>query len=350
MYSTSLNLILSFPAKYITIFCIMGTCLIPSTGFGGQKLSANLGNKEQTLEDKAEWLKHLISSIPFQRIKKGKFVMGSPFSERGRDSDENQRSVEITRPFEIMEKEVTQYQWMLVMGKNPAEFKSKDDCDDYENDMCPNNPVESVSYDDVQNFIKRINDFLELTNCDGTPDSQMGCYRLPTEAEWEYSVRADTTLAYSFGDDPSELKDFAWYLDNAKGRTHKVGMKKANPWGLYDVHGNVWEWVQDSYAKKLPGGKDPLNNFDRYRLIHGGDLKISAQYLHSVFYNITPVRLSESTESIPKDLRNKKVDLFRVIRGGSLDVSWRGLRSAYRGIVYPDLKFNDIGFRLVKTL
>ena len=231
--------------------------------------------------------KHWILSVPFQKIEKGGFKMRSPADESGRHSDEDQVNVEISRSFEIMTKEVTQSQWLRIMGKNPSSFKEAKHCDDHKDDMCPNNPVERVSWNDVQKFIKKLNEALKLADCNGTPSSKKGCYRLPTEAEWEYSARGGTTTAYSFGADSSRLGEYAWYNVNAGGRTHKVGLKKPNPKGLYDVHGNVWEWVQDGYSRILSGGTDPLNTSGSFRVIRGGgwynyarDLRSASRYSH----------------------------------------------------------------------
>ncbi len=112
--------------------------------------------------------------------------------------------------------EVTQKQWHEVMGTNPSTFKGDD------------LPVESVSWNDVQKFIKKLNK-KENTNK----------YRLPSEAEWEYAARAGTTTRYSFGDDARKLRNYAWYYANSNFETHPVGEKKPNTWGLYDMHGNV---------------------------------------------------------------------------------------------------------------
>ena len=117
------------------------------------------------------------------------------------------------------------------MGDNPSYFTGDD-----------NLPVERVSWDNVQRFITKLNDK------EGTSK-----YRLPSEAEWEYACRAGTTTRYSFGDNESELGEYAWYSSNSDSQTHPVGQKRANPWGLYDMHGNVWEWVQDCWHDSYSG-------------------------------------------------------------------------------------------------
>ena len=243
----------------------------------------------------------------FRRIPEGKFTMGSPRGESDRSSNENQVPVEITKAFEMMEIEVTQKVWFQVMKGNPSKFKKPRYCDNYDsmNDMCPDNPVERVPWNEVQVFIKKLNASLGLKGCQGRPQDPSGCYRLPTEAEWEWAVRAETKLAYFFGDNSSALGRYAIYYGNSGRRTHKVrGKRSPNKWGLYDVYGNVGEWVLDSYKSKLPGGKNPL---------------------------VT-------------------IGFFRVVRGGSWNSSAGGLRSARRYRNDPrDRNFN-IGFRLVKTL
>ena len=224
---------------------------------------------------------HWILSQPFQRIEAGSFTMGSPSGERLRDSDEGPVQVRITKPFEIMTTEVTQSQWVKVMGSNPSLFKTQEHCDDHKNDMCPNHPVEQVSWNDVQEFIGKLNEALGLTGCDGTPNSAKNCYRLPTEAEWEYSARGGTKTIFSFGDNSANIGDYAWYRGNSNSQTHAVGSKRANPFGLYDVHGNVGEWVQDRYVENLPGDDDPLSTSGSIRVIRGGSWNYYAWYLRS---------------------------------------------------------------------
>jgi formylglycine-generating enzyme required for sulfatase activity len=132
----------------------------------------------------------------------------------------------ISKAFYIQNTEVTQGQWKKVMKINPSEFIGcGDDC-----------PVENISWNEANDFIKKLNE-MENTNK----------YRLPSNAEWEYACRAGTSTEYSFGDDIDKLGVYAWYDGNSQDSTHPVGTKKANGWGLYDMHGNVWEWVEDDY-------------------------------------------------------------------------------------------------------
>jgi len=172
-------------------------------------------------------------------IPAGRFMMGSPASEKGRDADETQHEVTLTKPFYIGKYEVTQDQWQAIMGENPSSINKG-----------ANLPLTNVSWEDCQEFIKKLN---AKTN---------GGYRLPTEAEWEYACRSGTSTAYSFGD--SLTKSDA----NIDGLSTKaVGSYKPNAFGLYDLHGNVWEWCEDWYEKYPAGAvtdpKGPANGGNR---------------------------------------------------------------------------------------
>ena len=162
--------------------------------------------------------------MEFAWVPAGIFKMGSPEGEAGRDGDEVQHEVRISEGFWIGKYEVTQEEWEAVMGANPSAF---DEC----GERCP---VESVSWDDVQDFILELN---------GRESGSGYRYRLPTEAEWEYAARAGTTGARH-----GELDSIAWYDGNSGGTTHRVGQKRANGWGLHDMLGNVWEWTADWYG------------------------------------------------------------------------------------------------------
>jgi formylglycine-generating enzyme required for sulfatase activity len=182
--------------------------------------------------------------MEFVPIPAGEFVMGSPDSDgEARETEKPQHKVIISRPFYLGKYVATQAQWEAVMGNNPSRFKGR------------SNPVEMVSWDDVQEFIRKLNEK------EGTDK-----YRLPTEAEWEYAARAGTTSVYSFGDDFEDLERYGWY-DDESGSTHPVGQKEPNGWGLYDMHGNVNEWVLDWYGR-YPGSpatdpQGPASGVDR---------------------------------------------------------------------------------------
>ncbi|MFP4502238.1 MAG: bifunctional serine/threonine-protein kinase/formylglycine-generating enzyme family protein, partial [Candidatus Hydrogenedentota bacterium] len=199
-------------------------------------------------------------------IPPGEFLMGSLESEEGRGRDEGpQHRVEITRGFWMGKHEVTQAQWEAVMGNNPSYFQKKVGTGwiSSRRDTQPTHPVESVSWNDCQAFIKKLN-----SRVSG------GGFRLPTEAQWEYACRAGTTTAYYFGDDAVDLGAYAWYGDNSGGETHPADRKRPNAWCLHDMHGNVWEWCSDyydsDYYNRSPG-RDPENTAKSDdRVLRGG--------------------------------------------------------------------------------
>jgi eukaryotic-like serine/threonine-protein kinase len=181
-------------------------------------------------------------------IPPGKFMMGSPLSEEFRSNDETQHEVNLTTPFYMGKYEVTQEQWQVVMGTNPSSRTKETKL-----------PVTDVSWDDCQEFIKKLN---AKTN---------GGYRLPTEAEWEYACRAGTSTAYSVGDSLSENNSNN-YRGVASG-IKLVGVYQANAFGLYDMHGNVAEWCEDWYAEDYSPGSvtDPKGPAaGEYRVLRGG--------------------------------------------------------------------------------
>lgn len=173
--------------------------------------------------------------------------------------------ITMTRSFEIQATPVTQLQWSLIMGDNPSFFKKNSKTIQVGRQqiaMNPNRPVEQVSWEEVQVFINR------LSKLD--PDYN---YRLPTEVEWEYAARGGTETLFSFGNDYSHINEYAWHSGNSNKETHDVASLKPNPTGLFDVHGNVWEWVQDWYSELPQSNLNPLDPegpaFGKHRVLRG---------------------------------------------------------------------------------
>jgi len=206
--------------------------------------------------------------MEFVLIPAGEFEMGSPSDEEGRSENEGPvHHVNIEKAFYMGIYEVTQKQWLETMGDNPSYFEGDD------------LPVETVSWDDVQEFIKKLNE-KEGTNK----------YRLPSEAEWEYACRAGTTTRYSFGDDDANLGDYAWYADNSGEKTHPVGQKKPNSWGHYDMHGNVREWVQDSWHYGYDGAPADGSAWEgdgASRVFRGGGWNVIAMICRSALRSLS---------------------------------------------------------------
>jgi formylglycine-generating enzyme required for sulfatase activity len=175
------------------------------------------------------------------------------------------RAVKIGRPFYLQTKPVTQGQWQRVMGDNPASFK---DC----GEECP---VETISWDDARQFVAKLNQMEGAAR-----------YRLPSEAEWEYALRAGSDAEFHFGEDTARLGEFAWFASNSGNRTHPVGRKKPNAWGLFDMTGNVWEWVEDDWHPGYDGA--PPDGSARVetqrasaRVVRGGAWGVVARYCRS---------------------------------------------------------------------
>ena len=227
--------------------------------------------------------------MTFVYIEPGTFLRGSPEDENGRFDNERQHEVTLTQGYYLQTTEATQGQWKKIMGNNPAYFQNcGDDC-----------PVEQVSEIDIENFIKRL--VLEENKYQ---------YRLPTEAEWEYACRAGTQTAFYSDDiktrklkEKSKLDKDGWYWGNSSQATHRVGQKEPNAWGLYDMHGNVWEWCSD---RERPYPFQPV---------------------------IDPIGSS--------------IGRLKIRRGGSFSQFPRFCRSAYRSSWLFDSNAQDLGFRLV---
>ena len=235
------------------------------------------------------------ATIEMVWIEPGTFMMGSPENEPERYENEGpQHEVTISHGFWLGRYELSQGQWESVMGTHP--WQGEDYVYVVEN---PNHPAVYISWDDMQEFISKSN------QAEGTE-----IYRLPTEAEWEYACRAGTTTRWSLGENEVQLKEYAWYSVNAwdlgEQYAHAVGMKLPNPWGLYDIHGNVFEWCQDQYG------------------------------LHQSGHQVDPTGPSTSTNYV------------RVLRGGSFQTYALYARSAYRNGAVFDLRIFDFGARLLR--
>ena len=204
-------------------------------------------------------------------IPKGTFMMGSPESEQGRNENENQHEVTISKDYYLGVYEVTQAQYEKVMGKNPSRFQGA-----VVGNENADLPVEQVSWDVAVEFCKKLSDLPE--------EKKAGrVYRLPTEAQWEYACRAGSKTAYSFDDEKGLLPEYGWFNRNSSDRTHTVGLLEPNAWGLYDMHGNVWEWCSDRYGDYPKGAvSDPSGPKEgSIRVLRGGSWRNEAAYCRS---------------------------------------------------------------------
>jgi formylglycine-generating enzyme required for sulfatase activity len=213
-------------------------------------------------------------------IPPGTFRMGSPTNEVGRyDWEGPQTTVTISRGFWMGKYEVTQGEYLAVMGSNPSRFTTDNG---YSDDLT--RPVETVAWDDATAYCERLTQRERLAGRIGTNS----VYRLPREAEWEYACRGWTSTRFSYGDDSGyrKLTNYAWYSGNSGRQTHPVGRKLPNPWGLYDMHGNVGEWCQDWWSNQLPGGtvldpQWPDTGWWGFRVIRGFYWDGGARYCRS---------------------------------------------------------------------
>jgi formylglycine-generating enzyme required for sulfatase activity len=208
-------------------------------------------------------------------IPPGTFRMGSPTNEVDRSDNEGpQTAVTISRGFWMAKFEVTQGEYLAVMGSNPSWFNGVRPSmggtnTDYGTDL--NRPVDGVIWSDAMNYCAALTQRERAAGRIATNN----VYRLPTEAEREYACRGWTSTRLSYGDDPgyTNLTNYAWYDGNSDNQTHPVGQKLPNLWGLYDMHGNVWEWCQDWWSDSFPGGiaVDPQGpDTGSLRVVRGG--------------------------------------------------------------------------------
>ena len=236
--------------------------------------------------------------MTFVKIPAGTFMMGSPDDEVGRTWHEGPvHQVTLSKGFEMQTTELTQSEWVAAMGANPSNYKAKENCPGEFTTvngiaMCPNNPVDMVSWDDIQTFVQKLN-----AKGDGYS------YRLPTEAEWEYAARAGTVGA--FAGDPDAV---AWNKKNSHGPTHPAAKKQPNAWGLYDMQGNVMEWTADIYVNKYASASPVID----------------------------PVGPTSDAED-------------RVFRGGAADTDPQYCRFASRSGVTQGSSAPTLGFRLART-
>lgn len=191
------------------------------------------------------------AGMEFVFIPGGSFVMGSLDDAQGPENNETPRHNVTLKAFYLQTTEITQAQWTALTGNNPSHFSGD------------NLPVERVTWDDAQLFLQKLNTLDPGKN-----------YRLPSEAEWEYACRAGTETVYYNGSEECDLDDIAWYGGNSENRTHPAGKKGANPWGLHDLLGNVWEWCEDRYHPDYTGAPDDgsawLSGESYSRVLRGG--------------------------------------------------------------------------------
>lgn len=250
----------------------------PAPAAGGRSLAVDL---------------HGGAMMEFVWIEPGTFAMGSPLYDPERRADEGPvRQVAISKGFYLGRYEVTQAQWLAVMGTAPWTGKRFVV-------QGADRPAVYISWTDLEEFLRRLNEAAGAT-----------LYRLPTEAEWEYACRAGTTTRWFFGDDVGPLGDYAWFIENGPAAglsaAQPVGGKRPSPWGLYDIYGNAWEWVHDWYQPAYPS----LDQVD-------------------------PAGPSSGAA--------------RAMRGGGFINPALEVRSAKRFGYDPTLRFNALGARLVRT-
>lgn len=277
-------------AQKRTIICLALLALLPAI--------SSLAQQEPAEEMKPYGLGALLDGSGFVRIRAGEFLMGS---KNGLNDEQPVHRVRIARSFDLGKFEVTQAQWESLMATPQAAHASSEKAKAAASEPAKNTnpshfkgpmlPVENVSWDEVQQFLKALN----------ASDSKH-VYRLPTEAEWEYACRAG-----GGAEDGTSLGARAWYQANSGNQTNQVGRKQPNAWGLYDMQGNVLEWVQDWYAKD--------------------------------YYKNSPAT----------DPKGPAPSSYRVYRGGSWYGSAKDCRQTFRAFDLPNNHYYSLGFRLVRT-
>ncbi len=230
------------------------------------------------------------AEMSFADIAPGEFEMGSKVVS----NETPIHKVRISHGFQMQTTEVTQSQWKAMMGSLPSSFC---EAGKLEGDLLVDDkPIVCISWNEAQMFVRKLN---------LRKDSYK--YRLPTEAEWEYAARAGTTTKYSSGESENSLDSYAWYRENSEKTIHEVATRQPNAWGLYDMHGNAWEWVQDWYSPD--------------------------------YYSKSP----------GVDPKGPKTGFFRLSRGGGWESTARKCRSANRYYMGANYRRASIGFRLVRT-
>ncbi len=282
---------------------------------------------------------HTVASIGMEMIfcPPGTFTMGSPTSETGRGTDETQHQVTLTHGFYLGKYEVTQAQYQTVMNGNPAALNA-----DPSQFKGSNRPVDQVSWEDAQVFLSQLNAIEQTAG--RLPAGWK--YVLPTEAEWEYACRAGTTTAYSWGNDiNSSLANYNY--GNDANQTVNVGQYAANPWGFYDLHGNVWEWVSDWKANYLTGAQtDPEGPASgSVRVKRGGSWIYGGTYLRSArrgsnppSYRLSSLGFRVGFQPVQPDRANPELELF----GGAAITREAGQAWAEPGVEAHDARDGNI--------
>jgi formylglycine-generating enzyme required for sulfatase activity len=289
--------------------------------------------------------------MKFVWIPPGSFMMGSSREEEGRRDNETRHQVTLTKGFYLGAYTVTQEQWQAVMGNNPSYHRDGKTL-----------PVENVSWDDCQEFLRK------MAKKDGR------VYRLPSEAEWEYACRAGTTTPYHYGETIStDQANFdGTTLPSGKGgsgtfrnKTTPVGSFPANAWGLFDIHGNVWQWCADLYVGDYPGiavvdpdaAPSPAHISDLIAKLSSpryAERQAASNALKEIGQHALPGLRKAATDATDLEIQRRAAQLVttlsrnresRVLRGGSFYIQAPNIRSAYRYYYVPTIRDLNIGFR-----